>query len=409
VNDARKKVFVLQDIVPSYRVPVFSRLASSPGIDLTVFYSRPSRTMHEESLRNAGTLEGFRAEQLALVELGSHAWQPGILWRLLRRRPQVLIAGQAGRLDTLAALVLCKLLRVRFLWFLGGVPFTDPEQIRAYAALGRLNRWLGRANPREWLNRRADGLIVYSEHARDFYASLGFDATGIWVAPNSPDTEALERYAGEWALTPEHLAAERRRLAPGGLPLLFLLGRLNAARKVDTLLRALGRLRDRNVTCALVIVGDGSERPALERQVRELGLQNVHFEGSIYDERELARYFLLCDVFVTPGVASLAIKMAMALGRPVVTVDYGLEVHDIVHGANGLMFPMDDDAVLAERLFELLTSSARREAIGSEARRTIRERVNISRMITELQRAIAADDREHTPCGIKAQSHRGTD
>ncbi len=389
-----KRVFLLQDIVPSYRVPVFRRLAAVPGIDLTVFHSRPTRGMHNEGLRNAAEISGFRAVQLRLLEFGRLAWQPGIIWRVLRERPDVLIAGQAGRLDVMLIFLLGQLLGVRVLWFLGGVPYSDPAQIRAYASRGRLRRWFGRANPRDWLIGRADGLIVYSGHARRFYASQGADPRRIWVAPNSPDSDALEAYGREWAQQPGILAAERRRLSPAGQPLLFLLGRLNPARKVDTLLRALARVRSAGLACSLVIVGDGSERSALEGLAESLGLPDIHFEGPIYDERELARYFLLCDLFVTPGVASMAIKMAMAFGKPVITVDYGLEVHDIVDGVNGFVFPMDDDAALAARIRQVLGSGEQRAAMGAQARRTIRERVNISRMIRAFEQAI--DDEPDT-------------
>lgn len=389
-----KTVFLVQDVIPSYRVPVFRRLAAVPGIDLTVFYSRPSRGMQAESVRNAAELTGFRAVRLRLLELGGHAWQPGVLWRVLRGRPDVLIAGQAGRPDLLLALLVGRMRGARVLWFLGGVPYTNPEQIRHYANRGRLRRWLGRADPRDWLVRKADGLIVYSAHAGRFYESLGFDPRRIWVAPNSPDSDALEAYGREWAQQPDILAAERRRLSPAGQPLLFLLGRLNPARKVDTLLRALARVRSAGLACSLVIVGEGGERSSLEALVASLGLPDVHFDGPLYDERELARYFLLCDLFVTPGVASMAIKMAMAFGKPVITVDYGLEVHDIVDGVNGFVFPMDDDAALAARIRQVLGSGDLRRAMGQEALRTIRERVNISRMIKAFKRAI--DDEPDT-------------
>lgn len=383
-----KTVFLVQDIIPSYRVPVFRRLAAVPGIDLTVFYSRPTPEMEREGLRNAAELTGFRAVKLRLYQLGRRAWQPGVLWRVLRHRPDVLIAGQAGRLDLLLAFLAGQFLGVRVLWFRGGVPYTDPGQIRQYAGRGRLRRWLGRANPRDWLVGRADGLIVYSEHARRFYGSRGVPARRIWVAPNSPDTDALEAYGREWAQQPDILAAERRRLSPAGQPILFLVGRLNPARKVDTLLRALARVRSAGLDCSLVIVGDGSERSALEGLAASLGLRDIHFDGPIYDERELARYFLLCDLFVTPGVASMAIKMAMAFGKPVITVDYGLEVHDIVDGVNGFVFPMDDHDALAARIRQVLGSPELRRSMGNEAQRMIRERVNISRMIRAFERAI---------------------
>jgi hypothetical protein len=49
---------------------------------------------------------------------------------------------------------------------------------------------------------------------------------------------------------------------------------------------------------------------------------------------------------------------------------------------------MDDDAALADRIRELLGSAERRGAMGREALRTIRERVNMNRMIMGFQRAI---------------------
>jgi glycosyltransferase involved in cell wall biosynthesis len=383
-----KKVFLLQQVVPSYRVPVFRRLAETAGIDLTVFYSRPTRAMREENLRNATDLSSFRSVQLWLLEIGGHAWQPGILHHVVRGRPDLVIMGQAGHIDRLAALLLCKLLGIRVLWFLGGVPYTDPVRIREFVERGRLNRWFGRANPREWLVRKADGLIVYSAHAKRFYQTRGFDPERIWVAPNSPDTEALEAYGREWARQPDLLAAERRRLSPEGTPLLFQLGRLNRARSVDTLLRALARVRDEGLDCALVVVGDGSERRALEDLAGSLGLRHVHFDGAIYDERELARYFLLCDLFVAPGGASMAIKMAMTFGKPVITAEFGLEVHDIVDGVNGFLFPMDDDGALAARIRQVLGSAEQRSAMSLGALHTIRDRVNVGRMIQGFLLAI---------------------
>ena len=56
----RRKVYLLQEIIPSYRVPVFRRIAELEGVDLTVFYSRESRAMRRDNLRNADNIEGFQ-------------------------------------------------------------------------------------------------------------------------------------------------------------------------------------------------------------------------------------------------------------------------------------------------------------------------------------------------------------
>ncbi len=387
----RIKVFLLQEIIPSYRVPVFNRLARLENVELTVFYSRSSKAMLQENLKSAKVIEGFQHSEIGLWELGANSYQFGMLWRVLIGRPDVVISGNADCLDRLALLVLCKLLGIRVLWFQGGVPFTDEKKINDYANRGRLNRWLGKYNPKRWLMLKADGLIAYSEHAKNYFKMLGFPDNKLWVAPNSMNTEALDSYRQDWLLRDDELQSERRRFSPQGQKVLFLLGRLNKERKVDVLLQALVQLQAKGYALALVIVGDGGERPCLEAMVGQLGLQNVYFEGAIYDEKDLSKYFLVSDIFVTPGVSSLAIKMAMFFGRPVVTVDYGLEVHDVKEGVNGFVFPMDDVQALVEKLELLVQSDTLIKHLGAGGIATIRDRININTLVEGFRRAIFAE------------------
>lgn len=373
-------------------MPAFHRLAQLDGVDLTVFYSRPSKAMIRENLKNSGEISGFRNIKIGLWELGPYVYQLGILWHVLIGRPDVMIAGQSERLDSLLLLLLCKMLGIRMLWFRGGVPYIDEVTIREYANRGRMNRWFGRCNPKRLLSLKADGVIAYSEHAKRYYTMMkGFPDEKVWVAPNSPDTDALNGYREEWLQRREELAADRRRFSPRGEKILFILGRLNKARKVDVLLRALQRLHAQGLDMSLVIVGDGSEREHLESMAVNLGLDNVFFEGAIYDERELSKYFIVADVFVTPGVSSLAIKMAMAFGKPVVTVDYGLEVHDVQEGVNGFIFPMDNDEALAAKIQPLLQSEELIRRVGENGITTIRDRINVGRMVEGFRRAIFAE------------------
>ncbi|NOU13655.1 MAG: glycosyltransferase family 4 protein [Methylococcaceae bacterium] len=387
----RIKVFLLQEIIPSYRVPVFNRLARLENVELTVFYSRSSKAMLQENLKSAKVIEGFQHSEIGLWELGANSYQFGMLWRVLIGRPDVVISGNADCLDRLALLVLCKLLGIRVLWFQGGVPFTDEKKISDYANRGRLNRWLGKYNPKRWLMLKADGLIAYSEHAKNYSKMLGFPDNKLWVAPNSMDTEALESYRQDWLLRDDELQSERRRFSPQGQKILFLLGRLNKERKVDVLLQALVQLQAKGYALSLVIVGDGGERQCLEAMVGQLGLQNVYFEGAIYDEKDLSKYFMTSDIFVAPGACSLAIKMAMFFGRPVITADFGLEVHDVREGVNGFVFPLDDLQYLVDKLELLVQSDTLIKHLGAGGIATIRDRININTMVEGFRRAIFAE------------------
>lgn len=386
-----KKVFLIQEIIPSYRVPVFRRLSDLEDMDLTVFYSRETRVMKRENLKSSSDIGGFRYVRTGMLDFGRYTYQFCVLLRVLSGRPDVVIAGQAGRLDRVLLLMLCKWLGIRFLWFQGGVPYTEGRQIRRHDQRGFLNQWLGQYNPKRKLILKADGLIAYSRHAKQYYIERGFRADSVWVAPNSPDTTALYRYKEEWLGHTELLSNEGKHFSPSGEKVIFILGRLNKVRKLDILLEALSKLRDAGHAVSLVVVGDGGERQNLERYARDLKLKNIYFEGAIYDERELAKYFMVCDIFVTPGVSSMAIKMAMLFGVPVVTVDYGLEVHDVQEGVNGYIFPMDDVNALTEKLGGLLESDELAARLGQGGANTIHYEINIDRMIQGFHAAIVGE------------------
>ena len=60
------KVAISQRIIPHYRVPVFSELASRENIDLTVFYGRGFST---GSQVNAKSINGFFSKKLFTLML----------------------------------------------------------------------------------------------------------------------------------------------------------------------------------------------------------------------------------------------------------------------------------------------------------------------------------------------------
>ena len=383
----KKKVFLLQEIIPSYRVPVFRRIAEIKGVDLTVFFSSPSREKRENNLQNAVDLSSLKSVKLPLFSVGRFVWQFTFLRYILLDKPDVVIVGQAGRFDSLLFLLFCRLNGVRFLWFLGGVPYKDKKKIDADRNRGLINHIFGAKNPRRWLINRADGMIVYSDHAKKYFMSLGFSGYRIWVAHNSPDTDALQKYEQEFEDCPDAVTSFRQKLAPDSEKIIFLLGRLNQGRKADFLIHAINKVQKNFPAVKLVIVGDGDQRKSLEMLAASLGV-NAFFAGAIYDERYLTKYFKVCDVFCVPGASSLAVKMAMLFGKPVISVDYGLEMHVVEDGVNGLIFPDGDLSALVRALLKLLQDNNEAVEMGVAARNTIISKVNVNVMVENFNKAI---------------------
>lgn len=139
-------------------------------------------------------------------------------------------------------------------------------------------------------------------------------------------------------------------------------GRLAPQKRWDRLIAALPRLADRHV--ALVILGEGDLRPALEAQVRSLDLgSRVHLPGHVADPlaamARAAVVALVSDYEGVPGV----LREALSVGTPVVATDSTPSIAEIVTAASlGSIVPRDDPAALVAALDRWLAADAVRPA-----------------------------------------------
>ena len=143
-------------------------------------------------------------------------------------------------------------------------------------------------------------------------------------------------------------------------------GRITAQKGFDRLVRALPGLPE----AALVLIGDGPDRPALERQAAELGVAERLVVTGWTDEAR--RWLSVLDIFVLPSRwegLPLSILEAMHAGLPVVASDVGSIADAVSDGRTGFVIPADDDAVLADRLGRLIADPALRRRLGEEGAR----------------------------------------
>ncbi|MGH9482963.1 MAG: glycosyltransferase [Terriglobales bacterium] len=235
--------------------------------------------------------------------------------------------------------------------------------------------WMRRAQRAvtERFLRRVDTIIVSSAHTSEL-STLAPHQARVRVIPFGFD------------LTP-YLQATRRPAgaASGGLPVVVYLGRLVAYKGVDVLLRAAAEVRAR-----FHIIGEGRERPKLERLASELGVGGrVEFLGHLPDA-ELPGRLRAADIFALPsrtqaetfGVAQVE---AMAAGLPVVNTALATGTDWVsAHGVTGLTVTPDDPRALAAALVRLIEDREFRLACGRRAQARARTLFSLERRGPEL-------------------------
>ncbi|MBU6347944.1 MAG: glycosyltransferase family 4 protein [Actinomycetales bacterium] len=180
---------------------------------------------------------------------------------------------------------------------------------------------------------------------------------------------------------PSNLAAGRQLRADIGFadrPTLVCVSRLMARKGQDALIEALPAIARQVPDVALVIVGDGPYRPALEKKVRELGLTNsVHFAGRV-EYQKLPAWYLTGDVFVMPcrtrnagwDVEGLGIVYleASASGLPVIAGDSGGAPDAVLPNQTGLVVSGTDQAQIVSSCSRLLLDAPLRNQMGQTGR-----------------------------------------
>ncbi len=148
-----------------------------------------------------------------------------------------------------------------------------------------------------------------------------------------------------------------------------------------------------------VIIGEGPQRPMLEKRVQELGLAGcVEFTGALIQE-EVAEQYAQADLFV---LASVLVKEsgrqdvipnvlaeAMAMGIPVIASDLPGIRELITDGVHGRLVAPENPRALAAAIDELGADPALRAKLGEGGRARVLEAFDRERNVRALATILA--------------------
>ena len=215
----------------------------------------------------------------------------------------------------------------------------------------------------------ADLVVTLGEAMREEIVTRGVPAEKILIVPNAVSGEFLEPLPDATALRQELTIGPDEHVVG-------VVSTLVPHEGIGTLLQATAILRARGLPVRALIVGDGPERAALQRQAAEVGLaQAAVFTGRV-PAAKVRQFHALLDVFVVPRTPDRVCQLvtplkpieAMASGLCVVTSEVKALAEIVKQEVTGMQTVPQDPVSLADCLEYLLYSPDIRRKLGDNAR-----------------------------------------
>jgi glycosyltransferase involved in cell wall biosynthesis len=192
----------------------------------------------------------------------------------------------------------------------------------------------------------------------------------------------------------------RKKYGIDGKMILFV-GRLAEKKGVSYLISALAKIKKSCPDCKLLIVGDGPDKPLLEKQAAEQAPKDsVIFAGSIPKEK-LPAFYHSADVFVLPSIVAksgdteglgVVLLEAIAAGVPVVASNVGGIPDIIIDKKTGLLVEQKSPEEISMAVVSLLRNPQKGESLSGAALEHVRKNYSwekVSKDFSEIYSSLA--------------------
>lgn len=349
----RAKVLILQENIPSYRVPIYNKLAEK--YDVTVSYSDKSA---------AKSTDLFKTHYLKRTFIGPFEFHRGSL-RLSKYFDVVIFDPNLHFLD-FCLLPFC--IR-KFKTITHSIGFRC-----SYTRKYDLNRKKTFSdNLMKLVLLKSDANIFYMKENMAFWDFDEVFKTCCFEARNTvavKDTEINEKKE-----------------------IFLFIGSLYKEKGLEELIYSYKEALDENLASffpKLVIIGDGPMMSIVKEIVEKQQLSsNVDILGAVYDEEIIASYFNKAIACISPSQAGLSVPRSMGYGVPFVTQKdaiTGGEINHIEDGKTGLL--MNDLSELKEVMLDISNNPAKYLEMGKRAKQYYLNNANVDIMTNGFIKAI---------------------
>ena len=174
---------------------------------------------------------------------------------------------------------------------------------------------------------------------------------------------------------------------PKNNPFALYVGRVDPEKSIEVLMEAFTQVADQVPEAHLVIVGDGTAKPKLEKMAIKAGLENrVHFTGRVVgdDLPQIYRSAKLFAITSKTETQSIVLLEAMATGLPCVAVRAGAIPELVKSEENGYLCEADDVNAVANGLKTILTNAEKAKKMSASSLEKVKKH-DINYTLTRIE------------------------
>ncbi len=333
IKRVKLKILYFTNIFPHYRIPIWKELLNSTKFSIEIFYSKSKfNQIKDAEVKD----KRFHENKSNLKHLKNYKFFGHIFWQsksliksIFSDYDVIFLLGDMKIISNWIVPLVVRLRNKKVVYWTHGIYGNESAIKKAIRVI--------------FLNLATD-ILLYENRAKKILVQHGFDTMKLHVVYNSLDYNNQKIIFKKLMINSKSI---KNRIV--------FIGRLTKVKKIEMLVNAIINLSFQKKNFELVIIGDGPEKPYLERIVNlSICKKNIKFMGSLYDETKIAKVIFNSDLCVSPGNIGLSCIHSLTYGTPVCTHknfnNQMPEAEAIKSGENGIFFKENDIIDLQETI-----------------------------------------------------------
>ena len=218
--------------------------------------------------------------------------------------------------------------------------------------------------------------LTYGTKGLKNLVSLGLDSNHVYNIGNAIDEKKIVKIKKKLNNNLKIFKSLKKKFPNLNSNIVLQVVRMSIIKRPLLLVEAAKTLLKKRSDVSFVIIGEGELFDKFNKLVKKYKLDNFFIIlKNLYDENQLAKWFLVSKCLVVPACIGLTIHHAFAYGVPVITDDDDItqssESELLKNGYNGLRYKSNNSADLSSKINLILKKNKLQNKMSKNAFKTL--------------------------------------